>query len=283
MLHPSGLPENLQKLDRTLVMGVLNVTPDSFSDGGRFNDARIATNHALQMIKDGADIIDIGGESTRPGSERISVQAELDRVLPVISALADSGIAISIDTMRPEVARAAIAAGACMINDVSGGKSDPEMLEYASSLNSPYILMHWRGPSNIMNTLTDYQDVVADVTAEISQQVDVAVAAGIARERIVIDPGIGFAKTVDQNWPILKHLDVLEGLGLPILMGASRKKFLGELLAKDGVPRDSDERESATAAISTLMAARGLWAVRVHDVKSSSDAIAVVDRIAKTP
>jgi dihydropteroate synthase len=283
MLHPSGLPENLQKLDRTLVMGVLNVTPDSFSDGGRFNDAQIATNHALQMIKDGADIIDIGGESTRPGSERISVQEELDRVLPVISALADSGIALSIDTMRPEVARAAIAAGACMINDVSGGKSDPEMLEYASSLNSPYILMHWRGPSNIMNTLTDYQDVVADVTAEISQQVDVAVAAGIARERIVIDPGIGFAKTVDQNWPILKHLDVLEGLGLPILMGASRKKFLGELLAKDGVPRDSDERESATAAISTLMAARGLWAVRVHDVKSSSDAIAVVDRIAKTP
>jgi dihydropteroate synthase len=283
MLHPSGLPENLQKLDRTLVMGVLNVTPDSFSDGGRFNDARIATNHALQMIKDGADIIDIGGESTRPGSERISVQAELDRVLPVISALADSGIAISIDTMRPEVARAAIAAGACMINDVSGGKSDPEMLEYASSFNSPYILMHWRGPSNIMNTLTEYQDVVADVSAEISQQVDVAVAAGIARERIVIDPGIGFAKTVDQNWPILKHLDVLEGLGLPILMGASRKKFLGELLAKNGVPRDSDERESATAAISTLMAARGLWAVRVHDVKSSSDAIAVVDRIAKTP
>jgi dihydropteroate synthase len=283
MLHPSGLPENLQELNRTLVMGVLNVTPDSFSDGGRFNDANIATNHALQMINDGADIIDIGGESTRPGSERISVQEELDRVLPVISALANSGIAISIDTMRPEVARVAIAAGACMINDVSGGKSDPEMLEYAASLNSPYILMHWRGPSNIMNTLTDYQDVVADVTAEISQQVDVAVAAGIARERIVIDPGIGFAKTVDQNWPILKHLDVLEGLGLPILMGASRKKFLGELLAKDGEPRDSDERESATAAISTLMAVRGLWAVRVHDVKSSSDAIAVVDRIAKTP
>jgi dihydropteroate synthase len=283
MLHPSGLPENLQELNRTLVMGVLNVTPDSFSDGGRFNDANIATNHALQMINDGADIIDIGGESTRPGSERITLQEELDRVLPVISALVDTGVAISIDTMRPEVARSAIAAGACMINDVSGGKSDPEMLDYVASLNSPYILMHWRGPSNIMNTLTDYQDVVADVTAEISQQVDVAVAAGIARERIVVDPGIGFAKTVDQNWPILKHLDVLEGLGLPILMGASRKKFLGELLAKDGVLRDSDERESATAAISTLMAVRGLWSVRVHDVKSSSDAIAVVDRIANTP
>jgi len=283
MLQPSGLPDNLRNLDRTLVMGVLNVTPDSFSDGGRFNDPDIATNHALQMIKDGADIIDIGGESTRPGSERISVQAELDRVLPVISALADSGVAISIDTMRVEVAQAAVAAGACMVNDVSGGKSDPTILDYVASLNTPYILMHWRGPSNIMNTLTDYQDVVADVTNEISKQVDVAVAAGIARERIAIDPGIGFAKTVDQNWPILKHLDVLEELGLPILMGASRKKFLGELLTKDGVPRDSDERESATTAISTLMAARGLWAVRVHDVKSSSDAIAVVDRIAKTP
>ena len=282
MLHPIGLPENLRNLDRTLVMGVLNVTPDSFSDGGRFNDQMIATNHALQMVQDGANIIDIGGESTRPGSDRITVKEELDRVLPVISALANSGVAISIDTMRAEVASAAIAAGACMINDVSGGKSDPEMLSYVATLNVPYILMHWRGPSNIMNTLTDYNDVVADVTREVSNQVDVAVAAGIARERIAIDPGIGFAKTVDQNWPILKHLEVLEGLGLPILMGASRKKFLGELLAKDGVARDSDERESATTAISTLMAARGIWAVRVHEVKASSDAIAVVDRIAKT-
>ena len=282
MLHPSGLPENLRKLDRTLVMGVLNVTPDSFSDGGRFDDTEIAISHALQMIEDGADIVDIGGESTRPGSDRISVQEELDRVLPVISVLANSGVAISIDTMRAEVARAAIDAGACVINDVSGGKSDPEMLSYVSTLTVPYILMHWRGPSNIMNTLTDYNDVVADVTNEISKQVDVAVSAGIARERIAIDPGIGFAKTVDQNWPILKHLDVLEGLGLPILMGASRKKFLGELLAKAGVARDSDERESATTAISTLMAARGMWAVRVHDVKPTRDAVAVVDRIAKT-
>ena len=282
MLHPSGLPENLRNLDRTLVMGVLNVTPDSFSDGGRFDDTEIAISHAFQMIQDGADIIDIGGESTRPGSERISVQVELDRVLPVIAGLVDSGVAISIDTMRAEVARAAIEAGACMINDVSGGKSDPEMLSYVSTLTVPYILMHWRGPSNIMSTLTDYSDVVADVTSEISKQVDLAVAAGIARERIAVDPGIGFAKTVDQNWPILKHLDVLEGLGLPILMGASRKKFLGELLAKDGVARDSDERESATTAISTLMAARGLWAVRVHDVKPTRDAVAVVDRIAKT-
>jgi dihydropteroate synthase len=282
MLHPSGLPENLRKLDRTLVMGVLNVTPDSFSDGGRFNDPQIATKHALQMIEDGADIIDIGGESTRPGSDRISVQEELDRVLPVVSAVSSTGVAISIDTMRVEVARAAVAAGACMVNDVSGGKADSEMLGYVATLNTPYILMHWRGPSNVMNTLTDYNDVVVDVTKEISDQVTVAVAAGIARERIAIDPGIGFAKTVDQNWPILKHLNVLEELGLPILMGASRKKFLGELLAKNGEARVSDERESATTAISTLMAARGLWAVRVHDVRSTSDAIAVVDRIAKT-
>ena len=180
MLHPSGLPENLRKLDRTLVMGVLNVTPDSFSDGGRFNDPTIATNHALQMIREGADIIDIGGESTRPGSERISVQAELDRVLPVISALANSGGAISIDTMRTEVASAAIDAGACMINDVSGGKSDPEMLGYVATLEVPYILMHWRGPSNIMNTLTDYNDVVTDVRNEIRNQVEAAVAASLA-------------------------------------------------------------------------------------------------------
>ena len=282
MLHPSGLPENLRKLDRTLVMGVLNVTPDSFSDGGRFNDPKIATEHALQMINDGADIIDIGGESTRPGSDRISVQEELDRVLPVVLAISSTGVAISIDTMRVEVAKAAIEAGACMINDVSGGKADPDMLAYVATLETPFILMHWRGPSNVMNTLTDYNDVVADVTKEISEQVEVAVSTGIARERIAIDPGIGFAKTVDQNWPILKHLNVLEELGLPILMGASRKKFLGELLAKNGEARDSDERESATTAISTLMAARGLWAVRVHDVKSSSDAVAVVDRIAKT-
>lgn len=283
MLQPSGLPENLRNLKRTLVMGVLNVTPDSFSDGGRFHDSEVAIKHALQMISEGADIIDIGGESTRPGSDRISVQEELNRVIPVISALADSGVAISIDTMRAEVAQLAIAAGANMINDVSGGKADPEMLGFVATLETPFILMHWRGPSNVMNTLTDYQDVVADVTLEISQQVDTAVSAGIARDRIAIDPGIGFAKTVDQNWPILKHLDVLEALGLPILMGASRKKFLGELLSKDGIARDSDERESATTAISTLMAARGLWAVRVHDAKSSSDAIAVVDRIAKTP
>lgn len=283
MLHPNGLPKNLSSLDRTLVMGVLNVTPDSFSDGGRFFDAGQAIAHAKQMIKDGADIIDIGGESTRPGSERISAQVEIDRVLPIISALADTGAVLSIDTMRTEVAQVAVSAGAQIVNDVSGGKADPEMLSYMATLDIPYILMHWRGPSNIMNTLTDYTDVVADVASEISSQVDVAVAAGVARDRIVVDPGIGFAKTVDQNWPILKHLDVLENLGLPILMGASRKKFLGELLSQDGEVRDMDDREAATLAISALMAQRNTWCVRVHDVRGSRDVIEVVNRLAKTP
>jgi dihydropteroate synthase len=283
MLHPSGLPKNLSSLDRTLVMGVLNVTPDSFSDGGRFFDSSIAIAHAKQMISDGADIIDIGGESTRPGSERISIQEEMDRVLPIFSALAETDAVLSIDTMRPEVAQAAIAAGAGMINDVSGGKADPEMLSYVATLDVPFILMHWRGPSNIMNSLTDYNDVVVDVTMEISDQVDVAVSAGVARDRIVVDPGIGFAKTVDQNWPILKHLDVLEDLGLPILMGASRKKFLGELLSKNGEARHMDDREPATTAISVLMAQRKTWCVRVHDVRGSRDVIEVVSRMANTP
>ncbi len=283
MLHPSGLPSHLISLDRTLVMGILNVTPDSFSDGGLFFDPEVAIAHAQKMNSDGADIIDIGGESTRPGSERISAQEEMDRVLPIISALATTGIVISIDTMRAEVAKAAIAAGANLINDISGGKADPEMFSYAATLDVPYILMHWRGPSNIMNTLTDYDDVVRDVTTEISSQVDAAVAAGIARDRIVVDPGIGFAKTVDQNWPILKHLDVLEELGFPILIGASRKKFLGELLANNGEARVMEERESGTTAISTLLALRQTWVVRVHDVRASRDAISVVQRIAQTP
>lgn len=282
MLHPSGLPKQISSLERTLVMGVLNVTPDSFSDGGLFFDSKVAIAHAQQMIADGADIIDIGGESTRPGSERISAQEEIDRVLPVITELAKTDAVFSIDTMRSQVAIAAVAAGAHLINDVSGGKADPEMLSYVATLDVPYVLMHWRGPSNIMNTLTDYDDVVRDVQTEISVQVNAAVTAGIAKERIAIDPGIGFAKTVDQNWPILKHLDVLAELGLPILMGASRKKFLGELLAKDGEARIMEERESATTAISTLMALRSTWAVRVHDVKASRDAIAVVERLAQT-
>ena len=282
MLHPSGLPVSLSSLDRTLVMGVINVTPDSFSDGGRFIDANVAIAHGRKMNEQGADIIDIGGESTRPGSERISEQEELDRVLPVIEALISDGIVVSIDTMRASVAKTAVTAGARMINDISGGKVDPQMLPYVATLDIPFILMHWRGPSNIMNSLTDYDDVVLDVRNEIMAQVASAEAAGVHRSRIAIDPGIGFAKTVDQNWPILKHLDVLEAEGLPILMGASRKRFLGELLARNGQPREMDDREAATTAISVLMAQRKTWCVRVHDARSSRDAVEVVQRMAET-
>lgn len=279
MLKPSGLPTSLANLNRTLVMGVLNVTPDSFSDGGKFAATETAIAHGKQMFQDGADIVDVGGESTRPGADRISIQEELDRVLPVISELTKSAIPVSIDTMRADVAQQAVAAGACLVNDVSGGKADPEMFKFLTTNELPYVMMHWRGHSTEMMNLTNYDDVVADVCDELQLQVNAAVSAGVAISRIVLDPGIGFAKTTSQNWPLLAQLDVLQDLNLPLLIGASRKKFLGELLAKDGQPRETDEREAATTAITTLMAAQSVWAVRVHDVKSSSDAVKVVSRI----
>ena len=279
MLKPSGLPVSLANLNRTLVMGVLNVTPDSFSDGGKFAATETAIAHGKQMFQDGADLVDVGGESTRPGADRISIQEELDRVIPVICELTKAGIPVSIDTMRAEVAEQAVAAGACLINDVSGGKADPEMFKFLTTNDLPYVMMHWRGHSTEMMNLTNYDDVVADVCDELQLQVNTAVSAGVAISRIVLDPGIGFAKTTAQNWPLLAELDVLQDLNLPLLIGASRKKFLGELLAKDGQPRQTDEREAATTAITTLMAAQSVWAVRVHDVKSSSDAVKVVSRI----
>ena len=279
MLFPSGLPKKLAELNRTLVMGVLNVTPDSFSDGGKFASPQIAIEHGKQMVADGADIVDIGGESTRPGADRISVQEELDRVIPVISELAKLEIPVSVDTMRAEVAAQAVNAGACIINDVSGGKADPGMFAFLNTNDLPYIMMHWRGHSTEMMNLTNYDDVVLDVCDELQSQVNAAVSAGVELSRIVLDPGIGFAKTVDQNWPIFAGLDELQNLGLPLLIGASRKKFLGELLAKDGLTRDIEGREAATTAITALMAAQQVWAVRVHDVKSSSDAVKVVSRI----
>ena len=279
MLKPSGLPASLANLNRTLVMGVLNVTPDSFSDGGKFAATETAIAHGNQMFQDGADIVDVGGESTRPGADRISIQEELDRVIPVISELTKAAIPVSIDTMRAEVAKQAVAAGSCLINDVSGGKADSEMFKFLTTNDLPYIMMHWRGHSTEMMNLTNYDDVVADVCDELQLQVNAAVSAGVAISRIVLDPGIGFAKTTAQNWPLLAQLDVLQDMNLPLLIGASRKKFLGELLAKDGQPRHTDEREAATTAITTLMAAQSVWAVRVHDVKSSSDAVKVVSRI----
>lgn len=282
MFHPHGLPAELSALDRTLVMGVINVTPDSFSDGGKYLQATTAVEEGLLMMKYGADIIDIGGESTRPGAERISVDEELSRVLPVIQELVSEGAVISIDTMRTEVARAAIDAGAAIVNDISGGKSDDEMLPYVANLDVPYILMHWRGPSNVMQQLTDYTNVACEVAREISDQVDVAVAAGVNRNRIVVDPGIGFAKTPEQNWPILQDLEAIDDLELPVLWGVSRKRFLGELLADtNGELREVTLREDATTALSTYLALAGAWCVRVHDVRASRDAIEVVDRLGR--
>lgn len=280
MLRPQGLPPHLQRLDRTLVMGVLNVTPDSFSDGGRFATTQPAIAHGLMMASQGADIVDVGGESTRPGSERITADEELARVLPVIEGLVAAGVTVSVDTMRPDVALAALAAGAAVVNDISGGKADPEILPVVAQAGVPFVLMHWRGPSNIMANLTDYDDVASDVGRELSAQVDAVVAAGVDRTRIAIDPGIGFAKTPEQNWPILQQLDVLDDLQLPVLWGVSRKRFLGELLADaDGTPRPLSEREAATVALTTYLALAGTWAVRVHDVRASRDAVEVVRRL----
>lgn len=263
--------------DRCAVMGVLNVTPDSFSDGGRYLDIGDALTHARQMWRRGADLIDVGGESTRPGAERVDAATERDRVLPVIRELASEGIAMSVDTTRASVAEVAVDAGALVINDVSGGLADPAMAAVAAATGAPYVIMHWRGHSRDMNSLADYADVVGQVRAELSGQVDVAVAAGVAESAIVLDPGLGFAKRAEHDWVLLRSLDSLRDLGFPVLVGASRKRFLGSLLSDvDGTPRPPDGRGDATAAISTMAAAAGAWGVRVHEVGASLDAVKVV-------
>jgi dihydropteroate synthase len=262
--------------DRCVVMGVLNVTPDSFSDGGRYADVGAAIGHAVKMVADGADIIDIGGESTRPGAERVDPATEIARVLPVIRTLAADGITVSIDTTRAEVAAAALEAGAQIVNDVSGGLADPGMAKLVATAGCPWVLMHWRGHSRQMQALAAYDDVVADVCAELSGRVEAAVAAGVDPAQLVLDPGLGFAKTAEHNWALLAQLDALIALGLPVLVGASRKSFLGTLLADpDGVPRPVDRREAATLATTVLAAEVGVWGVRVHDVRSTVDALAV--------
>jgi len=274
--RPVGLPAGIAGLDRTLVIGVLNVTPDSFSDGGRYLSPDAAVAHGISLWDDGADMIDVGGESTRPGATRVPVDEECDRVLPVVAGLVAAGVPVSIDTMRPHTAAQAVAAGACMVNDVSGGLADADMYAQVASLGVPYVAMHWRGHSDRMNDLATYDDVVADVMSELMQRVDTAVAAGVAREAIVIDPGLGFAKDSHHNWLLLQGLDRLVGLGLPVLLGASRKRFLGALLA-DGAdePRPTDQRDAATDAVSAIAATLGVWAVRVHDVRGSKDAVRV--------
>jgi dihydropteroate synthase len=279
--HPRGLPERLAALDRCLVMGVINVTPDSFSDGGQFLATEAAIEHGLAMARAGADLVDVGGESTRPGATRIDVEVELARVLPVVGALSGAGIAVSIDTMRAEVARAAVDAGAVVVNDVSGGLSEPAILEAVADLGVPYVAMHWRGYGDRMDELAVYDDVVTDVVAELAERVASAIAAGIDPSAVVVDPGLGFAKEAEHNWALLKHLDALLALGHPVLVGASRKRFLGTLLAVDGEPRALDQRDKATDAISALAAAAGAWCVRVHDVRGTRDAVEVAARWAQ--
>ena len=267
--------------DRIVVMGVLNVTPDSFSDGGRWTDVDAAVAHGLQMRAEGADLVDVGGESTRPGAQRVAADVERDRVVPVIEALTSAGVPASIDTYRAAVADAALAAGATVVNDVSGGLGDPDMAYVVRAAECPWILMHWRGHSATMQQLAQYDDVVADVCSELRARVDAAVSRGVDPGRLAVDPGLGFAKTAEHNWALLARLGELQALGLPILVGASRKSFLGALLAApDGTPRPVDERENATTAITAYCALNGVWGVRVHDVPANVDAALAVAAIA---
>jgi len=269
-----GLPE-----DRCLVMGVVNVTPDSFSDGGRWLDAPTAIQHGIDLVRGGADLVDVGGESTRPGASRIDGDEELRRVIPVIEGLVAEGITVSVDTMRASTAQQALDAGAALINDVSGGRADPAMMRLAAQAHAPIVLMHWRAHSALMQHHTHYDDLVDDIVRELMVQLNAAVHAGVDPERIVLDPGLGFSKTGEQNWTVLAHLDAFVELRHPVLVAASRKRFLGELLATDADLRPTDGRDDATAAITTIAAQAGAWCVRVHEPAASADAVRVVARL----
>ena len=269
-----GLPV----LERCAVMGVVNVTPDSFSDGGLWLDPAKAVAHGLELVARGADLVDVGGESTRPGAVRVTEAEELRRVVPVVTELARAGVVVSVDTMRAGVAAAAVAAGARVVNDVSGGLADPEMARVVAETGAPFVVMHWRGQSADMDALAVYDDVVADVVRELTVRVEELLAAGVKEEQLILDPGLGFAKTGAHNWALLGRLDALTALGRPVLVAASRKRFLGTLLAnpETGELRPARQRDDATAAVSVLSAKAGAWAVRVHDVSGTADAVRVV-------
>lgn len=268
----------LRNFRRPVVMGVLNVTSDSFSDGGRYLDRDAAIARGLELRGLGVDIVDVGGESTRPGAQRVDADVEADRVVPVIEALAAEGVATSVDTMRASVADAAITAGVTLVNDVSGGRADAAMAGVVASAGVPWILMHWRPTDGFVHAggSTHYDDVVREVREELLTQVDVAVAAGVDPKDLILDPGLGFVKRPDHNWELLQRLPELTELGFPVLVGASRKRFLGSLLADpEGNPRPPVGREVATAVVSALAVTHGAWGVRVHDVRASLDALAV--------
>ena len=262
----------------TLVMGVVNVTPDSFSDGGRWFEPAAAIEHGLALLDEGADLLDVGGESTRPGAQRPDEDEELRRVIPVITELARQGARVSVDTMRASVARAALDAGAAIVNDVSGGLADPGMAKVVAGTDVPFIAMHWRGHSADMQQRARYDDVVAEVCSELEARVAELTGQGVGREQIILDPGFGFAKLAGHNWTLLAHLDAITGLGLPVLVGTSRKTFLGRLgLPEGATPRPPTERDAATVATTVIAVQAGVWAVRVHDVASSVAAVRVVE------
>ncbi len=279
---PAGLPGRLTRTDRPVLMGVVNVTPDSFSDGGRWATPEAAIAHGRELLVAGADILDVGGESTRPGATRPLVEEELARVVPVITALAADGAMVSVDTMRSEVAQAAVEAGALIVNDVSGGLADPHMLETVAATGAAYVAMHWRAHSDTMQQHASYDGqggVVAAVRDELAERVDAILAAGIDRDSVVLDPGLGFAKTAEHNWALLRGLGQISSLGFPVLVGASRKSFLGSLLAgSDGVARGVEDREHAASALHVLLAQEGVWGLRTHDVRAAHDALRALAR-----
>jgi len=261
-------------------MGVVNVTPDSFSDGGQWFDPELAVKRGLDLVAQGADLVDVGGESTRPGAARVDAAEELRRVVPVVRELAAAGVLVSVDTMRATVAEQALAAGARLVNDVSGGQADPGMIPVVAAAGAPFVVMHWRGQSIDMNNRAVYADVLAEVLAELRTGLDRAVAGGVDPERIVIDPGLGFAKDADHDLTLLAHLAELHALGRPLLVAASRKRFLGRVLAAGAAtPPPARERDAATAAVTAIAAREGAWAVRVHEVHASADAVRVARAI----
>lgn len=277
----------MTRFERPLIMGVLNTTPDSFSDGGKFTQLEAALDHAKLLVMAGAQIIDVGGESTRPGAERVSLEQEQSRTIPVIRAIRDylgsegrNDVSISIDTMNAQTAKLAVDAGATIVNDVSGGLADSTMLETVAATGARYVIGHWRGFSNEMDTLNSYQDIANEVAEELGRRVAAAEAAGIPKERLVIDPGLGFAKDMKQNWKLVARLDALEKLDLPILVGASRKRFIASAIEPEEPTRaDNDRRDLATAVLTALLLQRKLWGVRVHNVLATADAIAIVQAL----
>jgi dihydropteroate synthase len=263
-------------------MGVVNVTPDSFSDGGRWFDTTTAVKHGLDLVAQGADLIDVGGESTRPGATRVDEAEELKRVIPVVRGLAAEGVTISVDTMRASVAEQSLAAGAALVNDVSGGLADPAMIPVVAAAGAPFVVMHWRGFLEGGNIKGVYADVVAEVAEELHARVEAVLEGGIAADRVIVDPGLGFSKGAGHDLALLAHLDRVLALGHPVLVAASRKRFLGHVLAgPDGAPPPARERDAATAAVSALAAQAGAWAVRVHEVRATADAVRVARAIAQ--